>query len=99
MAEMSCILHVLFSCEIRDGTFSGLWLTTNRDTSLKAQDETQRIYIPNLMETVLWDQLFKCTSQHGPNYFKVFPNLNLSLPMLLFISTGNISLPHRNTKD
>lgn len=45
---------------------------------------TQKTYIPNLMETVLWDQSFKCTSQHGPKYLKVVLNLGLSLPMPLF---------------
>lgn len=79
---MSCVLHVLIWCQIREGTFSGLWLTTNgKKTLLRHRMGTQKTYIPNLMETVLWDQLFKCISQHGHKYVKVFLNLGLSLPM------------------
>lgn len=45
---------------------------------------TQKTCIASLMETVLWNQSFKCSSQHGPNYLKVFLNLGLNLPVPLF---------------
>jgi len=62
MAEMSCVLHVLFCCQVEEGIFSGLRMTTNGKRII--------LFIPKLTETVLWNQSFKCTSQHGPTYLR-----------------------------
>lgn len=49
MAEMSCVLHVLFWCQIREGTFAGLWLATNKDTyPVKAQDGNSKDLYPQI---------------------------------------------------
>lgn len=83
---MSCVLHVLFWCQIREGTFLDYgWQQTGIFILLRHKTGTQKTYIPKLMETVLWDQSFKCSSQHGANYLKVFFNLGPDLPMPLFL--------------